>query len=276
MIQIHFFISFKLKWIKTLLNQEKANWKILPEYFFKNFGHNFLIFYMNIDNFNQISNNTYLPIFYEDIIKCWINVHKISFSEVNNFENVRKQMIWGNKFIIFNKKSLIFQNWINSNILFVNDIIDEQGEINEETILQKLIDKTNWISELNIVKNAIPKTWKKILRIDSSLKTKVKTELKINLKTTIGKWINIDLMTNKLFYSKIIQTKFSKPYIHTYWNSVVENHFEWKKIYNFIHKIKDNRIKQFKYKLIHQIIPSKQIRHRWKSPLSCLRPDRDV
>ena len=58
-----FFISLKLKWIKNLLNQEKANWKILPEYFFKNFGHNFLIFYMNIDNFNQISNNINLPFF---------------------------------------------------------------------------------------------------------------------------------------------------------------------------------------------------------------------
>ena len=79
-----FFISLKLKWIKTLLTQENANWKILPEYFFKNFGHNFLIFYMNIDNFNQISNNTNLPILYEDIVKCWINGHKTSFSEVNN------------------------------------------------------------------------------------------------------------------------------------------------------------------------------------------------
>ena len=100
-----FFISLKLKWIKTLLTQENANWKILPEYFFKNFGHNFLIFYMNIDNFNQISNITNLPIFYEDLVKCWINVHKTSFSEVNNFESIRKQIIWGNKYITFNKKS---------------------------------------------------------------------------------------------------------------------------------------------------------------------------
>ena len=46
----------------------------------------------------------------------------------------------------FNKKSLIFKNWIKSNIIFVNDIIDIHGQINEETILQKLKDKTNWIS----------------------------------------------------------------------------------------------------------------------------------
>ena len=63
---------------------------------------------MNIDNFNQIPNNINLPIFYEDIIKCWINVHKTSFSEVNNFENIRKQIIWGNKNITFNKKKFTF------------------------------------------------------------------------------------------------------------------------------------------------------------------------
>ena len=164
---------------------------------------------MNIDNLNQISKYSHLPIFYEDILKCWINVHKTSFSEVYNFENIRKQIIWGNKFITFNKKSSIFKNWINSNILFVNDIIDNQGQINEDIILQKLINKTNWISEFNQLKNAIPKLWKNILKSDNSLKSKVKTELRINLKTSTSKMINIDLMTNKLFYSKIIQTKFS-------------------------------------------------------------------
>ena len=155
---------------------------------------------MNIDNFNQISNYSHLPIFYEDILKCWINVHKTSFSEVNNFEHIRKQIIWGNKFITFNKTSLIFKNWIHSNILFVNDIIDDQGQINEDIILHKLIKKTYWISEFNQLKNAIPKTWKNILKSDSSLKSKVKTELRINFKTSTSKWVNIDLMTNKLFY----------------------------------------------------------------------------
>ena len=64
---------------------------------------------MNVDNFNQISSNTYLPMFYSDIIKCWINAHKTSFSEVINFEDIRKQIIWGNKYITFNKISLVLK-----------------------------------------------------------------------------------------------------------------------------------------------------------------------
>ena len=46
-------------------------------------------------------------------------------------------------------------------------------------------------------------------KIDDSLKSKVKTELKINLKSSTGKWINIESMTNKLFYSKILQSIYS-------------------------------------------------------------------
>ena len=96
--------------------------------------------------------------FYTDIIKCWINAHKTSFSQVINFKDIRKQKNWVNQYISFNKKSLIFKNWINSNILFVNDIIDENGQIKEKIILQKYIDKTNRISEFNKLKYAIPKT----------------------------------------------------------------------------------------------------------------------
>ena len=141
-----------------------------------------------------------LWLFNDHWIRTWTCVHKTSFSEVNNFENIRKQIIWGNKYITFDKKSLFFKNWIKSNIIFVSDIIDEHGQINEETLLQKLIDKTNWISEFNTLKIAIPKKWKTLLKIDDSLKSKVKTELKINLKSSTGKWINIESMTNKMFY----------------------------------------------------------------------------
>ena len=35
---------------------------------------------------------------------------------------IRNQNIWGNKYIKFNNKSLIYKNWIDSNLLYVNDI----------------------------------------------------------------------------------------------------------------------------------------------------------
>jgi hypothetical protein len=68
------------------------------------------------------------------------------------FSNVRKEILWGNRFIIFENKYLFFKEWINSGIFFVNDIIDKNGKITQEFILHKLKNKSNWISEFSILK----------------------------------------------------------------------------------------------------------------------------
>jgi hypothetical protein len=46
----------------------------------------------------------------------------------------------------------MLENWINSGIIFINDIIDGQGNISEVVILQNRICKQNWMSETSIVK----------------------------------------------------------------------------------------------------------------------------
>jgi hypothetical protein len=54
---------------------------------------------------------------------------------------------------------LLFNNWINSDLIYVNDILDENGEISHNFILNRLNNKPNWITEFTTMKNAIPKEW---------------------------------------------------------------------------------------------------------------------
>ena len=68
------------------------------------------------------------------------------------FREIRKEIIWGNKYIIFKGKCLVKVNWIKSGIIFIKNILDEYGRISEYKIIAKLINKQNWISELNILK----------------------------------------------------------------------------------------------------------------------------
>ena len=70
----------------------------------------------------------------------------------------------------------MFHEWIKSDIIFVNDLINESGEIAQNVIYNKLLNKSNWISEINKLKIAIPSSWKVILKSENSLKSKVKTE----------------------------------------------------------------------------------------------------
>ena len=58
----------------------------------------------------------------------------------------------------------MLENWINSGIIFINDIIDDQGNISEVVILQNLICKQNWMSVTPIVKKSISAEWKQIIK----------------------------------------------------------------------------------------------------------------
>ena len=78
-----------------------------------------------------------------------------------------------NVYIKYKGKCLVKVNWIKSGIIFINDILDEYGHISEYKIIAKLRNKQNWISELNILKKAIPKLWKETLITQDSIKTQV-------------------------------------------------------------------------------------------------------
>jgi N-acetylglucosamine-6-phosphate deacetylase len=77
------------------------------------------------------------------------NTNSIYTKIPSNFRTVRQEIIWGNQHIKFKNKSLIYLNWINDGIIFINDIIDHEGKLLENFILKKLSLKTNWISEFN-------------------------------------------------------------------------------------------------------------------------------
>ena len=61
------------------------------------------------------------------------------------------------------------KEWIISGIFFVNVIIDKNGKITQEFILQKSKNKSNWISEFSILKFFFPKNWIEILKTESSV-----------------------------------------------------------------------------------------------------------
>ena len=85
---------------------------------------------MNFNNFNLVYKlKELIPQFYLRIIISWINSKSEKESDHLSYKQIRQQLIWGNTNIKLNGKCLIFKNWINSKILFLNDIIDNKGNI---------------------------------------------------------------------------------------------------------------------------------------------------
>ena len=124
-------------------------------------------------------------------------------------------VLWGNKYIKRNGKCLIFHNWIESNIIYVNDILSNEGTISEAYILNQLNNKRNWVSEIYSIKQSIPKTWLNILKQDISVKSQVKTTLtagpllplnSCQTKTLKSNLSNITFINRMFIISGILET----------------------------------------------------------------------
>lgn len=153
--------TLKMKLIKMLCIDDNANWKVIPIFFLNQYGKKLLIFKMNIDSFKSLPKVTWkIPAFYEDIICNFIEMNNVNTpKKTQRYFDIRTEVIWGNRYIKHNGKCLIFENWINSNIIFINDLLSNTGLAKETHIISKLENKSNWIAELNKLKISIPKDW---------------------------------------------------------------------------------------------------------------------
>ena len=264
----NYIAAIKLSWVKRLTTGEFANWKVIPAFYFNNFGKDFLIFNMPVDNILSIPKIKVLPEFYMDIVKTWFEKVKIdkNLQTISSFRVIRQQLLWGNKYIKFQNKCLVFTQWIKDNIYCMNDIINDQGYITQDYILSKLSNKSNWISEFTRLKNSIPKEWINILKSEDSIKTNVKTDLNLNVKIGTKK-VNIMQLETRDLYKFVNSLEKNTPPGFSKWTKQLnlDNTFLIREMLVFIfYKLKDNKLKIFRWKLLHYILPCKVLLHQWK------------
>ena len=149
-------------------------------------------------------------------------------------------------------------------------MIDENGDIRQNFILNKLKNKTNWIAEFMTIKRAIPKEWIDILQSESSIKTTVNID---KCSFSFGRAnINLKDLNNKYIYKSLISQKIQDNIGIKKW----ENKFnieltQSEAVFKFIHQhVLINNIKMFRWKLITYILPTQESLFTWNienSPL---------
>ena len=105
-----------------------------------------------------------MPPFYQNMLETWVNNGGGARNTPKTFVDIRNQIIWGNKFIKRNSQCLLFKHWINDGIIYVNDLLNQDGDIDANIVLGKLSSRRNWISELHTLKSSIPNEWKTCLK----------------------------------------------------------------------------------------------------------------
>ena len=82
-----------------------------------------------------------------------------------------------------------------------------------------------------------------------------------------GNTINLSHMKAKHFYNALDDSENSNPSIATFWQDVfnLPIDYEWRHVLNLkLKKIKENKVKQFNFKLLHNVLPFKDNLFKWK------------
>ena len=87
----------------------------------------------------------------------------------------------------------------------------------------------------------------------------------------LGKYWEIKDITSKVIYKICIDKKFIRPYAEKFWEkecSVLLNTTEWSHIYKCIYEIKYKKFAEFKFKILHNILPCRKKVCKWQNDIS--------
>lgn len=255
-----FCTAMKAIWAERLYKSQDETWSIIPNKYLEKCS---IVRLMCMNHNKSKLIPVKLPQFYEEMISGWHlcgGGQKAPQSDLD----VRQEFIWGNKYIQHKGKTLYFYHWSNSNINFIDDLLNKEGKFKTGAeICLHLKQKTNWIAEYSKLLKSIPVSWKDKLK-NTKMDIKVKKELKPFI------WQNdktiFDLPSKSKEYYQILIGKIKKrSHNEKYWSSLFPDRPLWTEVW--CNKVKNPNIKklgEFNFKLLHRILPSQENLYKWK------------
>ena len=68
-----------------------------------------------------------IPLFYIDLIQFWFELK--AKEEPQTTLEIKREVLWFNPFIKIDGNYILYKNWYNKGIVFINDITDANGEL---------------------------------------------------------------------------------------------------------------------------------------------------
>ena len=239
--------ALKLNWVKRLCSNSDAPWQYIPKSLLANVGGPEL-FKCNYD-IGHLNLSKCLPAFYHEIITFWQDVIA---SNPKSKNDVLEQIVWNNKFIKSDKKSMYLQHWRYAGILKINDLFDTQQNCfpSFDSFRNKFNVRCNFLQYFSLV-NAIPQSWKKLLNC--------------SLEQSSTPQILIEEMTCKI-YTKLLSLRSKPP--PTCEKRLLNFGYQkddLRKLYLLPFEVtKEVKLSMFQYKIIHNILCTKSLLFKMK------------
>ena len=149
--------------LKKYLEDSISSWKFFLDYYLDKVGGKFIL----KCQFDTSKLPIYLPSFYKDCLDAWAILSK---TEVVKNEDIMNQVIWNNKNLLSQGKSIYQPLFHKCGIIKIGDLISKGGFfLKSEKVLKANLSLSHLFILMGIV-NAIPSGWRSIIKNNSSTK----------------------------------------------------------------------------------------------------------
>ena len=179
-----------------------------------------------------------------------------------------QQVIWGNRHLTYWSKELkcrvtpYFKEWICAGITHVHDIKFKNGKVDCDFVYEKVKNRRNIFHEITIL-NKVLAPYKDYINMHTPVS---ESKTAFPLYKVNGNILQIDDKKSNFFYKNIIKQKIEPPFQENIWRKATQvQDLDFNIIYtNRIKLIKDKKIAEFNYKVLHCILPCLDNLKRWK------------
>ena len=202
-------------------------------------------------NYSVKTLDSRIPLFYRELLEYFQELR-------SSYEDPLKRefILWNNKEINIENKSIFWKAWRNKNVLFVQDLLNKQGNyLSPQEFSEKYNIKVNFLQYYQIT-SAIPTHLKSYASADTDLGDLNSICENFDFQLSNDVTLNLKKTFCKQFYKLFVEKINTEPTAIKSWRKhlpeVAEN---WVHCIQNNYKItRDNKLRQFYFKLLHRIL----------------------
>ena len=251
--------SLKLKWIKMLADPTfNSDWKTLFINRYKNVSD--IILKCNICK-TDIKRLNIKNKFWNDTLEIWADIHS-KFDDNTNYRSKHPQnCLWFNRKIKINGKTVFYRQWHLAGIDYIYNMMKDNGNFytfNEFKATYNI--DTNFLQFYGILN-----------QIRQNFPVEGRT---IEVDQTLRKLLTVK-SASQAFYQEILNrlNKSPKRKCFIKWEILFDREIDWEEIFTNIYSFSnDPKLRNFQFKVVHNIFPNNKILHRMGIENSSLCP----
>ena len=232
--------------LKKFLEDYPSTWKSILNSFILPVGGSLVLHC----NFDTVKLKTQLPKYYKECFDAW---SALNSSTPVTFNDIMNEIIWNNKFICIDNKSVYRNDLVNLGIVKVGDLITDNNLFLHEDPYVPISPEQRFF--IMGVVHSLPSDWKTIIR--SSVCTNAIKPIPCTpyIKLNCGS-VPISDVTSKQIYDSFLRKKQTPPTAQQkLTDKYSETSINWEKVYSLPFRTTlDSKLREFQYKILNNIV----------------------